>query len=401
VCDLLGNCTMVGPFSFKIDKQKPTISGTVVPGTSTSAVDGSGNTWWNGPVSLQLNANDGAGGSGVASISYSSTGALVTSGSVNAASTTVGVNPAGDGATTFGYSATDVAGNPSANGATTIYIDRSGPVPTCTAADSAWHATDQSVNCTVADAGVGLMNASDASFSLSTSVSAGSQSANALTASRNVCDKLNNCTVVGPFAFKIDKTNPTASITTPVNNATYSTGQVVNASYACADTGSGIAAVNGCVGTVANGTPIDTSAGTHQFNVTAKDVVGNTYSTSVTYTVTTPYQVCPQYDTTTPKPRTGTVVIKLWLCDATGNNLSSSSLTLTAKYIDNVGQPPSPDFQGGSNYGYAFRFDTQSSTYIYNLDPTSPSQLGAGKHTLYFVVNGAASPLYSTSFMLK
>ena len=145
----------------------------------------------------------------------------MTSGSVNAASTTVGVNPAGDGATTFGYSATDVAGNPSAKGATTIYIDRSGPVPTCTAADSAWHATDQSVNCTVADAGVGLMNASDASFSLLTSVSAGSQSANALTASRNVCDKLNNCTVVGPFAFKIDKTNPTASITTPVNNATY------------------------------------------------------------------------------------------------------------------------------------------------------------------------------------
>jgi hypothetical protein len=60
---------------------------------------------------------------------------------------------------------------------------------------------------------------------------------------------------------------------------------------------------------------------------------------------------------------------------------------------------PSPNFQGSSNLGYAFRFTGGS--YTYNLDPTQPPALGAGAHTLYFVVTGTTSPVYAAPFTLR
>jgi uncharacterized membrane protein len=65
----------------------------------------------------------------------------------------------------------------------------------------------------------------------------------------------------------------------------YAVGQVVNAGYDCADEegGSGIAS---CVGSVANGSPIDTArAGTVPFTVTATDNAGNVTVVSRSYTV--------------------------------------------------------------------------------------------------------------------
>jgi 6-phosphogluconolactonase len=79
---------------------------------------------------------------------------------------------------------------------------------------------------------------------------------------------------------------PSASITTPANAATFTQGQVVAASYACQDApgGPGIAS---CTGTVANGASIDTStAGAHTFTVTAVSHSGLTATATSTYTVT-------------------------------------------------------------------------------------------------------------------
>ncbi len=83
-----------------------------------------------------------------------------------------------------------------------------------------------------------------------------------------------------------DTTKPTISITTPAASATYTQSQVVNAQYSCADEagGSGLAS---CVGTVPNGSAINTSTtGTKTFTVTARDVAGNQRTASRTYTVT-------------------------------------------------------------------------------------------------------------------
>ena len=81
---------------------------------------------------------------------------------------------------------------------------------------------------------------------------------------------------------------PAGSITTPVNGATFTVGQIVNASYACAP---GIGAAlqpgsAGCAAPVSNGAAIETSTiGPHSFTVVATDVDGLTTSATSNYTV--------------------------------------------------------------------------------------------------------------------
>ena len=83
-------------------------------------------------------------------------------------------------------------------------------------------------------------------------------------------------------AYTIDKTGPSITITTPPNGATYSLGQVVNASYGCTDA-SGVAT---CAGNVAAGAPISTTpVGSKTFVVNATDALGNAASLTNTYGV--------------------------------------------------------------------------------------------------------------------
>ena len=392
LCDALGNCVTVGPFSFAIDEQKPTITGTIVPNGATSASDGSGHTWWNAPVSLELDASDGTdgNGSGVASIAYSSTGAFVSSGSVSGATTTIAMTTPSNGSTTFSYSATDVAGNTSPQGSTTINVDANAPAPTCTYPDpNAWYKTDVTANCTASDTGVGLANPADASFSLTTAVPAGTQSANAMTGSKLLCDKLNNCVTVGPFSFKVDKQVPTIAITTPANGATYQ--QAPTPVFSCSDGsgGSGIAATNGCVATA-----INPAVGSHTFTINALDVAGNTATSSVTYSIG--YQVCLLYNPTTPQANY--FAFRLQLCDSTGKNLSSSSIVLKAVYIDKPGNAP-PINDGCPTDSLNFSFI--SNAYQYCVDKNDAPKVSSGSHNLYFTVNGASTPVYAMPFTLK
>ena len=82
-----------------------------------------------------------------------------------------------------------------------------------------------------------------------------------------------------------DTTPPHITLTTPADGAAYNLGQQVNAEYSCQDEmgGSGLAS---CVGTVPNGTPIDTATvGSKTFPVEAADNAGNTASKSHAYRV--------------------------------------------------------------------------------------------------------------------
>lgn len=163
-------------------------------------------------------------------------------------------------------------------------VDRKMPAVTCATADGAWHADNVSIACTANDAGAGV-SAPDAAFSLATSVAAGSEDTSASTGSVSVCDLVGHCTTAGPITGnKIDRKNPTISVTSPANGASYPLGALVAASFTCADTGSGVAA---CAGSVANGALIDTaSTGPTTFVVSVTDVAGNTATASVAYTVT-------------------------------------------------------------------------------------------------------------------
>ena len=98
----------------------------------------------------------------------------------------------------------------------------------------------------------------------------------------------NSSTGEAHFAIN-DTTDPTITIVSPKALAAggdYLIGTTVNADYMCADDD----IVVSCLGTVANGSAIDTSTvGHHTFTVNAEDFSGNTAESSVTYNVHWPF----------------------------------------------------------------------------------------------------------------
>lgn len=81
---------------------------------------------------------------------------------------------------------------------------------------------------------------------------------------------------------------PSAQISSPADGATYTRGQIIAASYGCQD-GAGGPGIRSCTGTVASGSPIDTSQpGQHTFTVTATSSDGQRTAVTVHYTVALP-----------------------------------------------------------------------------------------------------------------
>src|SRR5215211_3350792 len=111
-------------------------------------------------------------------------------------------------------------------------------------------------------------------------------------------DGAGNETSVTNTVTVVDQTKPIITLNTPADGAVYARGQHVAADYSCADEagGSGLAT---CTGTVAAGSPIDTSSvGEKTFKVDAADQAGNASTKSVTYTVVD--VAAPSIDVTAP-----------------------------------------------------------------------------------------------------
>jgi len=251
-----------------------------------------------------------------------------------------------------------------------IVPDQQTPSVNCSAADGVWHATDVSLACTANDEGSGLLNASDTSFVLSTSVSAGVETANAQTNSRTVCDVAGNCATAGPIGGNmIDKRPPTVAISAPAS-LTYLLNQSALANYACSDSGSGVAT---CTGSAAPGVAFDTSTvGPHNFAVTATDGVGHAATANQTYTVA--YNQCVLFDQGKAHKAGSTIPIKLELCDAAGANVSSAAVPVvaTAVYLVSTSAPGPLADSGNANPDNQFRFS--EGKYIFNLSLMGFSQ---------------------------
>jgi protein kinase-like protein len=131
------------------------------------------------------------------------------------------------------------------------------------------------------DAGVGLARPSDAQFTLTTTVAPGTETANAATDSRQVCDALDTCVTAGPITgHHIDMKAPVITITSPAARA-YLVNDPAAAQYTCVD-----AEAATCAGSASNGAPLDTAApGPRSFTVNATDGAGNTSSATTTYSV--------------------------------------------------------------------------------------------------------------------
>ena len=181
-------------------------------------------------------------------------------------------------------SATNVTvteGAHSGDGIVTItFLDSVAPTanPTLNPAPNAagWNDSAVTVSWGWSDDGAGI----DAANCTQQSTSTG-EGVQQLTAS---CSDLAGNTASDTVTVKVDTTDPTVSVTTPADAASYQVHQQVDAAYTCTDTGSGI---DTCTGPVPSGSAVDTSTiGSKTFTVTGTDRAGNTTTTTVHYTVT-------------------------------------------------------------------------------------------------------------------
>ena len=114
------------------------------------------------------------------------------------------------------------------------------------------------------------------------------------------------------------------------------------------------------------------------------------------------YSVCLLYDPTKAVQSGAAIPIKLLLCDGSGNDLSSSSITVHAISISQISTSTSGAVEnsGDSNSDNDFRFDaTLGSTggYIFNLKTTG---LSTGTYSVNFTVTGD-SFVYAVNFQVK
>src|SRR5439155_25653435 len=87
------------------------------------------------------------------------------------------------------------------------------PQVLCGVSDGVWHISNVSIACTASDPESGLANPADASFSVTTNVPAGTETANAATNTRQVCNTVNGCTAAGPInGNKVDRKAPAITI---------------------------------------------------------------------------------------------------------------------------------------------------------------------------------------------
>jgi hypothetical protein len=291
---------------------------------------------------------------------------------------------------------TDAAGNMSVDTVSNINIDKSAPLINCGAADGAWHSANVSIACTSFDSVSTLANPADANFNLVTNVAAGTETANASTDSRQVCDKTGNCSTSGSVGGnKVDRKAPSVTIAAPTAGI-YPLNQIVTVTYSCMDGGSG---VESCTGTSPNSSLLTTSsAGVRTFTVLAADNVGNTATpNNVVYTVG--YEIGILYDQTKVHKAGTAVPIKMRILDAEGTNVSTAIEVVHAVSVSQISSQTSPslDDSGSSNSDLDFRYDQSLGGYIFNLKTTG---FGTGTYQLNFTV-GASPTVYSVRFQVR
>jgi hypothetical protein len=267
--------------------------------------------------------------------------------------------------------------------------DTTPPTTSCGAVDGLWHATDVSIGCTASDNDSGLAAPADAGFSLTTSVPAGTETANAPTNSHIVCDVSGNCATAGPIAPNmVDKKPPTTSCGTP-DGLWHATD--VSIGCTASDGGSGLAVPADAGFSLTTSVPSGTETANALTNShPACDIAGNcttagprgpnlvdkkppavtiSVPTAVTYTINQP--VAANYGCTD----FGSGVAKCAGNVASGSNIDTSSLglhTFSVDAIDNVRNASSPSVTYTVAYKICLLYDP---TMIKNAGSTIPIKL--------------------------
>jgi len=124
------------------------------------------------------------------------------------------------------------------------------------------------------------------------------------------------------------------------------------------------------------------------------------YSLSFQVPGSTSNEICPLFDQARAYRLKSTVPIRLQLCDAQGQNLSSPSLVLTATdlvKLDGTASTVVVEDAGNANPDSNFRYDASIAGYTYNL---STKHLSTGTWELRFTVGGDPTT-YRITFDLR
>ena len=299
------------------DTEAPTTS---VQATGTEGTDG----WYRSDVSLSFSGTDS--GSGILNTYYYKDGEQT----LHDGDTPLTLNT--EGTTKVWYFSVDKAGNTEQPKSITIKIDKTNP--TITYKDrtnpnaDGWNKTDVTVNWTCTDQTSGVV---DAEVSKTLNTDGQDQS------TTGVCtDKAGNTVENTQSGIKIDKTEPSITISVPENDKTYILNSTTNANWQTSDGLSGIAEQTG---TTPSGSPIDTSTiGAHQFTASATDKASNTKTQTISYKViyrfdgflqpindTGHTETCGADCTISIFKGGSTVPVKLQLKDANGNTVQSTT----------------------------------------------------------------------------
>jgi hypothetical protein len=380
----------------RIDATAPDLATSVTP-----VPDAAG--WSDGPVTVAMSASDGA-GAGITSLTYSATGAQAEQERTVAGSAAT-LDVTAEGVTQVSVTATDGAGR-TTTGTVTVRIDRTPPTVSATPSPPANAAGWWNGPVAIAFAGDDADGSGIASLTYSATgaqpvdpqtVAGGSASlvvtTEGTTAVTVIATDLAGRTTSTTLTVKLDIGPPVIAIRSPAEGSALAIGQSLVADYSCTDALSGLVS---CEGPVPVGAPVDTSApGAQTFAVTATDAAGNSATCSVTYGVL--YRVCVLKGDEDESGHLGsTIPIKLRLCTASGANVSSPSIVLTATAVD--AGPPLPNDSGSANPGLLFRYT--GGAYTYNLKTGSIPPTVDGRHTMSFVV-GSDPAVYTVSFSVR
>jgi len=251
--------------------------------------------WNNTNVTVTFTSTDNAGGTGVKEIHFTLTGAQSGSNIVSGSSTSVTISA--EGTTIVTFFGIDNAGNQEAPNTLTVRIDSTPPSVNCGSPDGLWHASDVAIPCTASDSLSGLASAADASFNLTTSVPAGTETNSAFTNSRTVFDVAGNSTSQGSIGPNmVDKKPPTIVINQPMATQ-YVHSATLTLNYTVTDGGSGVGTVTPTMdgSTTVGGSGLPSGQminllttlplGPNTFAISAADKVNNQSSASVTFSI--------------------------------------------------------------------------------------------------------------------
>jgi len=127
---------------------------------------------------------------------------------------------------------------------------------------------------------------------------------------------------------------------------------------------------------------------------------GNFFGSNGGLTENVSYAICPLYDQTRSVNSGAPFPIKIYLCDASANDVSSAAVVLHATQVIGSGYTGAPTSPGNANAGSDFRFDGTlgpAGGYIFNLNTTG---LASGTYSLQFGAGSDPVP-HAVSFGVR